>query len=106
MTKRTVRGFVEEETKQNLQSMRHRIRKTLLAGEHTVTDLCQNFGLSKAQAEALLGEFRDAGANVVERAGRFSIDRYMAPDSEAALSVETSMASTPFRPSALSSSTA
>ena len=84
MTKRTVRGFVEEETKQNLQSMRHRIRKTLLAGEHTVTDLCQNFGLSKAQAEALLGEFRDAGANVVERAGRFSIDRYMAPDSEAA----------------------
>jgi hypothetical protein len=85
--KQTVDEFAAGEAAQRLVTIRQKLRQSLLRGEHSIDDLMRNWSLTKAQANAFLDEFRDAGANLVEHAGKFTIDRYMAPDSETAWKV-------------------
>lgn len=60
-----------------------KVRRALLNGELTEADIVA-LGVPRDAVDALLDEFRDAGANLVRHGGRWSIDRYMAPDSERA----------------------
>jgi hypothetical protein len=84
VTKRkpSVYEFVKAKSDEHVASLRHRLRKTLLRGEHTIEEMQRCYGLTEKEATALLNEYREAGANVVERGGRFSIDRHLAVDDE------------------------
>jgi predicted phosphodiesterase len=69
---------------QRAETLAQRVRRALLTGELTDADIEHRFCITPARRRALLREFKTAGANLVERGGHWSIDRYMAPDSETA----------------------
>lgn len=81
---KSVREFVGDAEKVHESTAQDKIRRALLNGECTVDDLMTRFGLRPGQVRRVFDAFRKAGANLVERAGRWSIDRHMAPDDESA----------------------
>src|SRR5688572_20336978 len=68
-------------------AIRGRLRKALLTGELSLAEITARFKVRAKEARAFLDGFRDAGANLVERAGKWTIDRYMAPSREDAWKV-------------------
>lgn len=58
---------------------RNRLRRALLTGELSEEEIQEKFALSKREIQAVLAEYRKAGANLVQHGERWSIDRHLAP---------------------------
>jgi len=65
--------------KQHLSGVAQRLRKALLSSSLSDAEVQDKFGLSPSEAKRMLDSFRDAGANIAQHGGRWSIDRHMAP---------------------------
>jgi len=82
--KPTVSEFVTAAAESRAVDAEQPLRRLLLNGEATAGEICARLRITDAHLEELLGRFRAAGANLVQRDGRWSIDRYLAPSSDAA----------------------
>ena len=64
-----------------------RVRQALLNGKLSAADICERFGLTNKETHALLADYLAAGANLVQLGSHYTIDRHLAPDSDAAWKV-------------------
>lgn len=77
--------FVDDTRRDGFNENYHqRVRQALLTSAMSEDDICDKFKLTIGEVRALLKEYRDAGANLVEHNGRWLIDRHMAPNNDAA----------------------
>lgn len=79
-----VNAYLSDQEKIRESRIEQDLRRALLRGALSLGDITERFKITRRKAEAMLRQFRQAGANLVERDGRWSIDREMAPPTEAA----------------------
>lgn len=78
------RRFTEAEKSARRHNHRERIRKAMLNGGLTVSEIAERHALTPTEVSEIIADFRKAGANIVQHGARWSIDRHMAPDSDTA----------------------
>jgi hypothetical protein len=73
-----------------------KVRQALLVRSLSEREIAETFGLRPGEVEELLGDYKAAGANLVLQAGKWRIDRHLAPDSETVWTVK-GKANEPYR---------